>query len=160
MQKPVQVGLPVPSFAVKDLKDNEITSKKLHGTYYVLYFFPKSDTPGCTLEACGFRDHKSEFDKLDVPIIAVSPDSKEVQEKFEANHQLNFVLIPDPQLLLCELFDVLKEKTEDGKFAGIVRTTFIVDDKGVIRWMEKPVNIAGHIERVLHELQQLASKQA
>lgn len=159
MQKPIQIGLPIPSFAVKDAKGNEITSKKLHGTYYVLYFYPKNDTPGCTLEACSFRDHKLDFDQLNVPVFGVSPDTSESHEQFESKHRLNFILIPDPEHLLCDLFGVMVEKHNSGKtYMGVERTTFIIDEKGILRWMEKPVNVEGHTERVLQALKQLTSQ--
>lgn len=159
MQKPIQVGLPIPSFAVKDAKGNEITSKKLHGTPYVLYFYPKNDTPGCTLEACSFRDHKPDFDRLSVPVFGVSPDTSESHANFEAKHQLNFILIPDPDHMLSELFGVWIEKKHEGKtHMGIERATFIIDEHGIIRWMEKPVTVEGHTERVLQALKLLSSQ--
>lgn len=161
MQNSIQVGQMIPSFAIRDAKGNEITSKKLHGTYYVLYFYPQNETPGCTIEACSFRDNKPAFEQLNVPVFGVSPDSQESHVKFEQNHNLNFILIPDPTHLLCDLFGVMVEKTNGSKtYRGVERTTFIIDDKGVIRWMEKPVKVEGHIERILQELRKLVPQTA
>ncbi len=161
MLNPLQIGEPIPSFAVRDAKGNEITSKKLHGTYYVLYFYPQNETPGCTMEACSFRDNKPAFEQLNVPVFGVSPDDQESHAKFEARHHLNFILIPDPAHFLCNLFGVMKEKTSgDKKHKSVERTTFIIDDKGVIRWIERAVNVEGHIERILQELKKLVPQPA
>lgn len=161
MRNPIQVGQPIPSFAVKDAKGNEVSSKKLHGAYYVLYFYPKNNTPGCTIEACSFRDNKLAFDQLNIPVLGVSPDTQESHLEFEAQHQLNFILIPDPSHLLCELFGVMVDKTTGGTLhKGVERSTFIIDDKGILRWMERPVKVEGHIERVLQELKRLIPQTA
>jgi peroxiredoxin Q/BCP len=160
MHNVIQIGQPIPSFAISDAKGNEITSKKLHGTYYVLYFYPQNDTPGCTIEACSFRDNKPAFDELNIPVFGISPDNQESHLQFEAKHKLNFILIPDPTHLLCDLFGVMVEKESGGKtHKGIERTTFIIDDKGILQWMEKPVKVEGHIQRVLQELKKLVKQQ-
>lgn len=152
----LMIGQAAPPFSTIDSKGNPISSTSLLEHCYVLYFYPKDDTPGCTTEACSFRDNKISFDKLHTRVIGVSADNSDSHHQFEAKHNLNFTLIPDIDHHLCELFGVWKEKTNYGKsYMGIERATFLIDEKGIIRWKEQPVKVEGHTERVLEALKRL-----
>ncbi len=153
----LEIGQPVPIFQAQDSNGQVISPDHLLGQPYVLYFYPKSDTPGCTQQACDLRDIKSELDQLNARIIGISPDSETAQDKFMRNHMLNFTLVPDPERKLCNLFQVLEEnKINNQAKWNLVRTTFVVDAKGIIRWIEKPVEVKGHAQRVLQALQKLS----
>jgi peroxiredoxin Q/BCP len=149
-------GQAVPSFHVKDSQGNTLSSGALLGQSYVLYFYPKDGTPGCTAEACAFRDSKNSFDNLNALVIGVSPDSSESHDQFISEHQLNFSLVADSSQELCKRFGVWQEKESAGeKNWGVVRSTFVIDPSGVIAWLEQPVNVEGHAERVLKALETL-----
>lgn len=150
----------VPFFKVVDSKGKLISPDLLLGHPYILYFYPKDDTPGCMNQACQFRNAQSTFDLLKTPVIGISPDGQQSHERFIHKHQLPFSLIADTNYELCSLFKVWEQKKMAGKtFMGVVRTTFVVDARGVIRWIEKPVNVAGHCERVLEAIKQLPPTQ-
>jgi peroxiredoxin Q/BCP len=133
----------------------------LIGQIYVLYFYPKDDTPGCTAQACQFRDAKILFDEVETKILGVSPDSENSHEKFSQKYQLNFTLLSDPSLEICHLFGVWQEKKIFGKTTmGVVRSTFIVDTQGIIQWMETPVRVEGHAERVLQAIHTIKNRES
>lgn len=145
------IGSPTPSIK-KIVPDFEY-----EGRPYVLYFYPKDDTPGCTTQACGFRDVQLTLDQLGIPVIGVSPDSSRSHSKFKVKYQLHFPLLSDESHQLCEAFGVWQEKSFMGKKSmGVIRSTFIIDSQGVIRWVESPVRVEGHVDRVLKALQQLS----
>ncbi len=153
----LSIGSTVPSFEATDGKGQLLSNNQLQGQAYVLYFYPKDDTPGCTTQACHFRDTKPLFDACQVRVIGVSPDSAASHERFSTKYALNYTLLPDPAHHLCELFGVWQEKVVFGKRGmGVVRTTFIIDAQGVIRWLESPVRVEGHADRVLEALQSLS----
>lgn len=161
MQPAPQVGHPIPIFEVQDAKGELISPDRLLGHPYVLYFYPKNETPGCTKQACDLRDHKAEFDQLDAKVIGVSPDSAASHRKFMAKYGLNFIFIPDPLHELCTLFGVWEEKKLRGQLKWqVTRTTFVVDAKNIVRWIEKPVQVEGHAERVLQVLKNLPKASA
>lgn len=149
MDYKINVGDAIPDFSAKDEEGNELASEDLFGTPTVLYFYPKDDTPGCTKEACSFRDNIERLAQNDVIVIGISPDSAASHQKFIQKHSLNFNLIPDESLNLCKKFDVLKPE------GGIIRTTFLVDRDGIVQWIERPVNVEGHVERVIDALKLL-----
>lgn len=156
MNQSISVGQTAPAFHVKDSKGNPISSKLLLGRPYVIYFYPKDDTPGCTTEACDLRDIKDQLNELNVSVIGISPDSDVSHNAFIEKHHLNFPLISDPQHELCSLFGVWEEKTVFGKKGfGVVRSTFIIDAKGMVAWIEKPVQVKGHADRILQALQEM-----
>lgn len=144
----VNVGDPLPEFRIKDNEGYELTNEDLVGSPVVLYFYPKDETPGCTAEACSYRDNMEQFDALDVLVIGISPDNAESHEKFTTNHDLNFTLLSDEKLQLARTFDAVKDNK-------IERTTFVIDSNGIIRWIERPVNITGHVDRVIQAVQDL-----
>jgi peroxiredoxin Q/BCP len=127
-----------------------ISDKELAGTPYVLYFYPKDDTPGCTLEGQDFRDRHAEFARLGVRVLGVSRDSLASHAKFRAKHALPFDLVSDADEALCRRFDVIKEKNMYGKkVLGIERSTFLVDAAGVLRQEWRKVKVDGHVAAVL-----------
>jgi peroxiredoxin Q/BCP len=146
----VAVGRKVPAFSAETTGDGTIGSKALAGSAYVLYFYPKDDTPGCTLEGQGFRDKLAQFKKLKVRVLGVSRDSLASHEKFRRKYDLPFDLISDADENLCGLFDVIKQKNMYGKkVRGIERSTFLVDSQGVVRNEWRKVRVDGHVDEVL-----------
>jgi thioredoxin-dependent peroxiredoxin len=159
MDYKINVGDPVPPFIGLDAEGKSFSLGDLLGRSFVLYFYPKDDTPGCTKEACSFRDSIEQFDGLDAVVIGVSPDSASSHKKFMQKHHLNFTLLCDENKELCKKFDVLQEKQMYGKrYEGVERTTFVVDGKGIIRWIERHVSVADHTQRVIKALQDIASE--
>lgn len=145
MDHPLKIGDRVPAFKVKNQDGNEITEEVLFGIPAVIYFYPKDDTPGCTKEACSFKDNYMNFELTDTLILGVNADSEESHQKFRDKYHLNFPLLSDPNKEMCKSFGVLKN-------GQIERTTFVINPDGIISWIEKPVNIEGHIHRVLEAL--------
>lgn len=153
----MKIGDKIPHFSVKDYDGIELESEDLIGSPFVLYFYPKDDTPGCTTEACSFRDNMELFDDLETTVIGVSPDSADSHQRFIQKHNLNFTLLCDETLDLARKFGATQEKNSgDKKTTGILRSTFVVDATGIIRWIEQPVSVDGHSERVFKAVQQIA----
>lgn len=152
MAQKLKVGDPLPKFKAKDFEGEITTHDDLLGSPFVIYFYPKDDTPGCTKEACSFRDVMDTFDELDFVVVGVSPDSPESHQKFMEKYELNFPLLSDENYELCKKFGIAKEK--EGSSA-VERSTFICDEDGVIQWVESPVNVEGHIDRVMNAIQEL-----
>lgn len=152
----MKVGDKTPEFQAIDSEGSPFTSEDLLGSVTVLYFYPKDETPGCTKEACDFRDKMADLERRGILVIGVSPDNLASHQNFIENHELNFCLLSDSSLEMCRLFEVLSEKNVHGKkVQGVERTTFIIDDKGIIRWIERPVTVENHITRVLRALDDL-----
>lgn len=143
---PLEIGQKVPPFKAKDFVDDMITEDDFLGSPVVIYFYPKDDTPGCTKEACSFRDAMPKLEHKNVMVVGISPDSPSSHQNFIDKHNLNFPLIADEDLSLAKLFGVLKPK-EGGGFS-LIRSTFVCDSEGIIRWVESPVQVEGHVERV------------
>ena len=153
-----KIGDLIPQFAVQDSTGKKIDPDLYMGSPFILYFYPKDETPGCTTEACAFRDINEQLTQINTQVIGVSPDSNASHNQFIAKHALNFPLVSDPHYELCSLFGVWEEKKIFGKTKwGVTRTTFIIDGKGVIRWIEKPVQVEGHVERILQAFKHLPS---
>lgn len=148
----VNVNDPLPKFKVKDHNGFEVTNEDIVGVPLLLYFYPKDNTPGCTLEACGFQEKLEEFDKLDVLVLGVSPDSLASHQKFIQDHKLEFSLLSDPDLKMCKSFDVIRDGT-------LERTSFLVDAVGIIRWIERPVKVEGHTARVIDAVKKVIPKE-
>ena len=144
------VGKKVPAFSVATTANPKLTSKDLAGRPYVLYFYPKDDTPGCTLEGKDFRDRHADFGKRKVRILGVSRDTLASHSKFQGKYELPFELVSDSDEKLCKQFDVIKEKNMYGKkVLGIERSTFLVDADGVLRKEWRKVKVDGHVAEVL-----------
>jgi peroxiredoxin Q/BCP len=152
----IKVGAPAPDFNLSTDGGKKLSMKDLKGKNVVLYFYPKDDTPGCTREACAFRDNLPKFDTKDATIVGVSKDSSESHDAFKAKFQLPFPLVADTDGKLCEAYGVWGERERDGKkFMGINRSTFLIDKTGVIRKEWRGVNPDGHAEEVLQAIQAL-----
>jgi peroxiredoxin Q/BCP len=144
-----KVGKKVTAFSAPST-DGPVSNKDLAGSPYVLYFYPKDDTPGCTLEGQGFRDRLPAFKRLGVRVLGVSRDSLGSHDKFRAKYALPFDLLSDADEKLCKQFDVIKEKNMYGKkVLGIERSTFLVDADGVLRKEWRKVKVDGHVDEVL-----------
>jgi peroxiredoxin Q/BCP len=144
------VGKKITAFNVATTSSPKLTNKDLAGRPYVLYFYPKDDTPGCTLESQGFRDAHAKFVKLEVRVIGVSRDTLASHTKFQGKYALPFELAADGDEKLCRQFDVIKEKNMYGrKVLGIERSTFLIDADGVLRKEWRKVKVDGHVADVL-----------
>ena len=145
--------LEAPSFSLTENKNIHSFNDFL-GKVLVLYFYPKDSTPGCTLEAWGFRDHLAEFSAANAVILGVSKDSSASHEKFRAKHSLPFDLIVDSEAALCNYFGVLKQKSMFGrKYLGIERSTFVINAEGVLVQEWRKVSVTGHVKSVLEFVQ-------
>jgi thioredoxin-dependent peroxiredoxin len=144
----LQVGDKAPG-----IKTPEFSLGALKGQRAVVFFFPKADTPGCTKEACEFRDASKTFAKKNANIIGISPDKPAAHVKFAAKYSLPFTLVADPDHAIAEAYGVWKEKSMYGrKYMGIERTTFVIDEKGNIAHIFAKVKPAGHAAEVLEAL--------
>jgi peroxiredoxin Q/BCP len=150
------IGKKVPAFKLPATGDKKLGLADFKGRKLVLYFYPKDDTPGCTTEGQGFRDHYKAFQKAGAEIVGVSRDSVASHEKFKAKYEFPFDLISDPDETLCAIFDVMKEKNMYGrKSMGVERSTFLIDEKGVLRQEWRKVKVPGHVEAVLEAVKAL-----
>ena len=149
----LEEGKKAPSFALKDQTGEVISLDSLKGKNVVLYFYPKDDTSGCTKEACNFRDELPKFSKLDAVILGVSPDSVESHRKFAEKYKLPFSLLSDEKKEVCDKYSVWQEKSMYGKkYMGVVRTTFIINDKGIIKKIFPKVKVDEHNTEVMEAL--------
>jgi len=150
MAKDLAPGDRAPAFKLATDGGGEISSAALKGKPYVLYFYPKDDTSGCTKEAIAFTEIKRKFDALGAAVVGVSKDSAASHDKFKAKHKLKIILGSDPETKMAEAYGVWIEKSMYGrKYMGMDRATFLVDDKGVIRQVWRKVKVPGHAEEVL-----------
>ncbi|MCW8845306.1 MAG: peroxiredoxin [Gammaproteobacteria bacterium] len=146
----------VPDFSLPATGEKTITLSQLRGSLVVLYFYPKDSTPGCTTEGQEFRDSYLKFRRQNAIILGVSRDSLRSHENFRSKHGFQFDLISDSDEELCKLFDVIKEKNMYGrKVLGIERSTFLIDDQGVLRREWRKVKVKGHVEEVLEAVKAL-----
>ncbi len=152
----VELGKKAPAFSLPTDGGGSISLKNLKGRKVVLYFYPKDDTPGCTKEACGFRDALPDFSKLDAVIIGVSKDPVARHDRFKAKYDLPFTLASDEDGKVCEAYGTWVEKSMYGrKYMGIDRATFLIDEQGVVRGAWRKVRVKGHVEEVLEAAQAL-----
>jgi len=152
----VEIGKPLPAFSGEATGGSKISSKDLKGQRYVLYFYPRDNTPGCTVESKDFRDLHDKFKRRKVKIIGISRDTLASHEKFKEKFGFPFELIADPEEKLCNLFGVMQDKNMYGKkVRGIERSTFLVDEKGVLRREWRKVKVDGHAQEVLDSLKEL-----
>jgi len=150
----VEVGKPAPDFTLCDQDGKLVTLSKLKGSPVVLYFYPKDNTPGCTKEACGFRDGHAGYEKAGAIVLGVSPDVTGSHAKFARKLNLPFRLLADPGLKICEAYGVWKEKNMYGKkYMGVERTTFVIDRQGIVRKIFPKVKVHGHSGAVLAEIE-------
>lgn len=145
----LQAGDSVPEFTLTSDRGDQVSAAGLKGQRYVLYFYPKDDTPGCTTQACSFRDTLPRFNDLKVAVFGVSADSLAAHQKFVRKYQLNFPLLSDPERTLLESIGVWVEKSMYGRsYFGIQRATFVVDANGRIEKVWPKVKAKGHGEEV------------
>lgn len=150
------IGSAVPDFTMPATKLGTVSLSSLKGKPFVLYFYPKDDTSGCTAEACEFRNTLPAFTSLDVTIIGVSKDNMESHEKFSRKYNLTFPLATDEAADVCEKFGTWVQKSMYGRtYMGIERSTFLVDGKGIIRAVWRKVSVPGHIEEVKKAVESL-----
>jgi peroxiredoxin Q/BCP len=143
-------GDKAPNFKLATDGGGVVSSATLKGSPYVLYFYPKDDTPGCTKEALGFTEGRKKFEALGVSVVGVSKDTAASHDKFKAKYKLKHVLASDPETVTAQAYGVWGEKTLYGrKYMGMERATFLVDGKGVIRNIWRKVKVPGHVEAVL-----------
>jgi peroxiredoxin Q/BCP len=147
----VKEGEAAPAFKLQDEDGNWVSLSDYAGSSVVLYFYPKDDTPGCTMEACNFRDEVAEFKTRGIMILGVSADSPESHKKFKAKFHLTFPLLSDPDRKTIKAYGVWKEKSMYGKkYMGIERTTFMIDGKGKIEKVFSKVKVADHAQEILN----------
>ncbi len=158
MPEPIKAGDKAPDFSMEAVgsEKSPVRLADLKGKKVVLYFYPKDDTPGCTLEACDFRDSLSVVTRSGAVVLGVSRDSADSHRKFVAKYGLTFPLLSDPDGSVCTAYGVLKEKNMYGrKSVGIERTTFLIDGAGFVRKIYPKVKVEGHAAAVLKDLSSL-----
>ncbi|MCH7508595.1 MAG: peroxiredoxin [Proteobacteria bacterium] len=154
----VSIGKKVPDFSVAATSDQIVSLKDYRGKNLVVYFYPKDSTPGCTLEGQDFRDQLSKFKRQKTVVFGVSRDSLSSHERFREKQGFNFDLLSDPDEKLCRLFDVIREKNMYGrKVMGIERSTFLIDQQGVLRQEWRKVRVKGHVAEVLDAVKTLGN---
>jgi peroxiredoxin Q/BCP len=152
----IEEGSKAPDFTLPTHDGTKLKLSSLRGAPVVLYFYPKDDTPGCTREACGFRDAKAKFAKHKAVVLGVSPDSPASHEKFRAKYKLPFTLLADEGHKVAEKYGAWREKNMYGKKSmGIARSTFVIDAAGTVAKVFKAVKVDGHDEQVLAVLKTL-----
>jgi peroxiredoxin Q/BCP len=150
---PMDINDKAPEFTLPDQNGENISLKDLRGKYVVLYFYPRADTPGCTIEACEFRDTYSKIKKTGAVLLGISPDTPKAQKKFEEKFSLPFQLLGDADKKIANSYGVMQEKNMYGKkVMGVARTTFIIGPDGKIKHIFKKVKAEGHAEEVLEYL--------
>ena len=149
----LQIGDKAPNFTLSSGENQSISLTHFRGKKVVLYFYPKDDTPGCTQEACDFRDQVNQFEASNTVILGISKDSPSKHQKFKEKYQLPFTLLADENSEVCQAYGVIGKKIMFGKISfGIQRATFLIDEKGIIRAIWRKVKVTDHIDQVLLEL--------
>jgi thioredoxin-dependent peroxiredoxin len=146
----IKEGTTAPAFKTTDADGETVNLKELKGQKVVLYFYPKDDTPGCTKEACSFRDAWAKFKKRGITVLGVSPDSEASHKKFETKYKLPFTLLADKDHVIADAYGVWGEKKFMGRtYMGVLRTTFLIDEKGKIKKVFEKVKPEDHANEVL-----------
>lgn len=146
----LQVGTKAPAFTLPDAQGNLISSETFAGKRWVLYFYPKDSTPGCTKQACAFAAAHGEYEALGVLVVGVSKDSQKSHQRFAEKNGLPFLLLSDPELTAIQAYDVWKEKKLYGKTSmGVVRTTYVIGPDGVIEWAGEKVKPDENAQQIL-----------
>ena len=152
----VEIGKPAPKFDMPADGGGKVSLASLKGKRVVLYFYPKDDTPGCTTEACGFRDSSPNFRTVKATVIGVSRDSVAKHDKFKAKYELPFTLASDADGKTSAAYDTWVEKSMYGrKYMGMERSTFLIDEKGIVRGLWRKIKIPRHVEEVLKAVKSL-----
>ena len=149
----LNTGDQAPDFTLLSDTNEKITLSNLRGKKIVLYFYPKDNTPGCTKEACDFRDTFHQFSNENIIILGISKDKPLTHQKFKKKYELPFILLTDETGDVCIAYGAMKEKSLYGRsFLGIERSTFLIDEQGIIQTVWRKVSVPGHVEQVYHAL--------
>jgi thioredoxin-dependent peroxiredoxin len=152
----IEAGQEAPDFTLPDQDGNEVTLSELRGQPVVLYFYPRADTPGCTTQACGIRDRRSEYERTGVRVLGVSPDPVSAVKKFAVKFSLDFTLLADEDHAVAELYGVWGEKRMYGKkYWGVTRATFVIGADGEVAKVFPKVSPKSHDDVVLEALAEL-----
>lgn len=152
----IEINKLAPDFKLMGSDNKEHSLKDYRGKNIILYFYPKDNTPGCTTEACDFRDNINKFNELDTIVLGVSKDSLSSHDKFINKLSLPFTLLSDPKEEVCQLYDVIKEKNMYGKkYMGVERSTFLINKDGILIAEFRKVRVKGHVEKILEKLKEL-----
>ena len=152
----IEINSIVPNFSLMGSDKKEHSLSEYKGKKVILYFYPRDNTPGCSTEACDFRDNKSTIEDMNTVIIGVSRDSLKSHDKFIEKFNLPFLLLSDENETLCNLFEVIKEKNMYGKkVMGIERSTFIINEEGILVKEYRKVKVKGHIDTILEDLKNM-----
>ncbi|NCC21076.1 MAG: thioredoxin-dependent thiol peroxidase [Alphaproteobacteria bacterium] len=149
----IEVGAQAPDFSLPSDNGGQVSLSSLRGRRVVLYFYPRDDTPGCTVESCSFRDNMQALNALNVDVIGISKDTPESHDRFKQKYELNFPLASDADSDVCERYGVWKEKNMYGKKSmGIERSTFLIGEDGNVEKIWRKVKVEGHVEDVMAAL--------
>ena len=149
----LNVGDAAPAFALADDAGNTVSLADYAGQRVLVYFYPRANTPGCTKEACDFRDSLEQLNDLNISVVGISPDKPEALAKFRADHELNFPLLSDPDKSVMTAYGAFGEKKNYGKVVqGVIRSTFLVEPDGTIGQTHYNVKATGHVARVMKGL--------
>jgi peroxiredoxin Q/BCP len=152
----IEAGTLAPDFTLQDQDDSPVTLSGLRGSPVVLYFYPKADTPGCTTQACGIRDHNADYARHGAVVLGVSPDTVKAVKRFAEKYALGFTLLADPDHAVAELYGVWTQKSRYGRtYFGNLRTTFVIGADGRVASVLANVKPATHDEQVLAALGEL-----
>jgi peroxiredoxin Q/BCP len=158
MGQPVEPGQKAPDFTLPAVDGSKVKLSALRGNPVILYFYPRDDTPGCTREACAFRDCQADLAGLGAVVLGVSTDDLASHARFRDKYQLNFPLLADVDHRVAEKYGAWREKARFGKTAmGIQRSTFLIDSEGIVRKVWSPVQVDGHDHEVIAALKGLPS---
>jgi len=152
----IEIGNKAPAFTAETDGDGKLSLTDFKGKWIVLYFYPKDNTSGCTKEACEFRDNMERITSSGAVVLGVSPDNVKSHNNFKEKFDLNFNLLADPEKEICNLYGVIGEKSLYGKkYLGVIRSTFIIDEKGIIAFKWTNVKVEGHVDEVINKLSEL-----
>ena len=153
----IEPGQPAPDFTLPDQDGNDVSLADLRGKRVVLYFYPKADTPGCTTQACGIRDHQADYDAAGATVLGVSPDSVKAVKKFHDKQSLSFTLLADEDHAVAERYGAWVQKSMYGRtYWGNARATFLIDEEGIVRHVIPKASPKTHDDIVLAALAELA----
>jgi peroxiredoxin Q/BCP len=154
----IETGQPAPDFELPDQDGNTVRLSDLRGKRVVLYFYPKADTPGCTTQACGIRDHQADYDAAGATVLGVSPDRVKAVKKFHDKQSLSFTLLADEDHAVAERYGAWVEKSRYGRtYFANARATFLIDEEGIVRHVIPKASPKTHDDVVLAALAELAA---
>lgn len=152
----LEAGQPAPDFTLETADGQPLRLSSLRGRPVVVYFYPKDDTPGCTREACDFRDARARLVAAGAVVLGISPDDTASHQRFRDKHRLDFTLLTDPHKRVATAWGAWGEKVMYGKkVIGMIRTTFVIDGQGLVRKVFPRVRVEGHVDKVLESLKAL-----